>query len=173
MEKPNKDSLFLRLTMQKMAAIHSKSEKEAPTSYSVIHRTARYTSTPSSHLPWAIFLVVVTKTAWMALLLNAALDSHAESILNLTILSTQWTQRQELLALYLLFLTLSNSWKRWAICTGDFPYIEKGRPYETFNLFKRGLNRLNEVTKQFSYYETNLLSFMTLDVEHFHSTIHV
>ena len=223
MEKPNKDSLFVRLTMQKMAAIHSKSEKEAPTSYSVIHRTARYTSTPSSHLPWAILLVVVTKTAWTALLLNAALDRHAESISNLTILSTQWTQRQELLELYLLFLTLSNSWKRWAICTGDFPYIKKGIPFETLNLqsalclihnsrvfleeneqaiyhdvnthlpktlngpqgnvagktidslrlVEWGLNRLNEVTKQFSYYETNLLSFMTLDVEHFHSTIHV
>ena len=48
-----------------------------------------------------------------------------------------------------------------------------GKTIDSVRLVEWGLNRLNEVTKQFSYYETNLLSFMTLDVEHFHSTIHV
>ena len=102
-------SLFVWLTVHEMVAIHSKSEKEATTSSSVIHRTARYTRTPSSHLLWKILLVVITKRAWTALLLNAALDSHSESTSNLTMLSTQRTQCQELLALYLPLLTLSNS----------------------------------------------------------------
>ena len=79
--------------------------KEALTSSSVIHRTARYTSTPLSHLLWKILLVVVTKT----ILLNAALDSHVELTSNLTMLSTQRTQCQKLLALHLPLLTLSNS----------------------------------------------------------------
>ena len=85
-------SLFVWLTMHEMVAMHSKSEKEAPTSSSVIHRTARYTSTPSSHLLWnsKILLVVVTKTAWTALLLNATLDSHVESTSNLTIGSLRY-----------------------------------------------------------------------------------
>ena len=48
-----------------------------------------------------------------------------------------------------------------------------GKTVHSVRLVEWGLNRLNEVTEQFSYYETNLLSFMTLDVEHFHSTIHV
>jgi len=48
-----------------------------------------------------------------------------------------------------------------------------GKTIDSVRLVEWGLNRLNEVTKQFSHHETNLLSFMTLDVEHFHSTTHV
>ena len=48
-----------------------------------------------------------------------------------------------------------------------------GKTIDSVRLVEWGLNRLNEVTKQFSYYDTNLLRSMTLDVEHFHSTIHV
>ncbi|PFX11992.1 hypothetical protein AWC38_SpisGene24119 [Stylophora pistillata] len=48
-----------------------------------------------------------------------------------------------------------------------------GKTIDTVRLVEWRLNRLNEVTKQLNYHENNLLSCMTLDVEHFHSTIHV
>ena len=34
------------------------------------------------------------------------------------------------------------------------------------------LNRLNEITENYSYRNVNLLSCLTLDVEHFHSPTH-
>ena len=48
-----------------------------------------------------------------------------------------------------------------------------GKTIDSVRLVEWALNRLNEVTKQFNYHETSLLSRMTLDVEHFHSTTHV
>lgn len=45
-----------------------------------------------------------------------------------------------------------------------------GKTIDSVRLVEWGLNRINEVTKQFIYHETNLLRCMTLDVEHFHST---
>ena len=44
---------------------------------------------------------------------------------------------------------------------------------ENYRLVQLGLNRLNEVTRQINYHDTNLLSCMTLDVEHFHSATHI
>ena len=48
-----------------------------------------------------------------------------------------------------------------------------GKTIDSVRLVEWGLNRLNEVTKQLNYHETNLLSCMTLDIEHFHSMTHV
>ena len=48
-----------------------------------------------------------------------------------------------------------------------------GKTINSVRLVEWGLKRLNEFTKQFNYHETNLLSCMTLNVEHFHSTTHV
>ena len=48
-----------------------------------------------------------------------------------------------------------------------------GKTIDSVRLVEWGLNRLNEVTKQFNYHDTSLPSCMTLDVEHFHSTTHV
>ena len=47
------------------------------------------------------------------------------------------------------------------------------RTIDSVRLVQLGLNRLNEVTKQINYYDTSLLSCITLDVEHFHSTTHI
>ena len=79
---------------------------------------------------------MVRKIAWTAqLLLNAALDSSAES-------------------------------------NGPQGNVA-GRTINSVRLVQLGLNRLNEVTKQINYHDTSLLSCMTLDVEHFHSTTHI
>lgn len=48
-----------------------------------------------------------------------------------------------------------------------------GKTIDSVRLVQLGLNRLNEVTRQINYHDTNLLSCMTLDVEHFHSTTHI
>ena len=40
-------------------------------------------------------------------------------------------------------------------------------------MMKRGLKRLNDITSEYHYHSTNLLSCLTLDVEHFHSSQHI
>ena len=43
---------------------------------------------------------------------------------------------------------------------------------KSVQLISRVLNRLNEITEDYSYRNVNLLSCLTLDVEHFHSSRH-
>ncbi|CAB3990306.1 Hypothetical predicted protein [Paramuricea clavata] len=43
---------------------------------------------------------------------------------------------------------------------------------DSVRLIEWGLSRLKDIVEQYNYQETNLLSCMTLDTEHFHSTTH-
>jgi hypothetical protein len=47
-----------------------------------------------------------------------------------------------------------------------------GKTIDSVRLIEWGLMRLNEITKQYTYNGTKLLSGMNLDVEHFHATTH-
>ena len=47
-----------------------------------------------------------------------------------------------------------------------------GVAMKSVQLISRVLNRLNEITEVYSYRNVNLLFYLTLDVEHFHSSRH-
>ena len=47
-----------------------------------------------------------------------------------------------------------------------------GVTMKSVQLISSGLNRLNEITEDYSYRNVNLLSCLTLNVEHFHSSTH-
>ena len=47
-----------------------------------------------------------------------------------------------------------------------------GVTMKSVQLISSSLNRLNEITEDYSYRNVNLLSCLTLDVEHFHSSTH-
>ena len=47
-----------------------------------------------------------------------------------------------------------------------------GVTLKSVQLISSGLNRLNEITEDYSYRNVKLLSFLALDVENFHSSTH-